>query len=137
MQNGHPHKLEYKGVPVVGQIAAGSSIEFLPIMRFRDVRLPRWANAKDKFVIAEVCGDSLVERGVFNGDMALILLTHEIKQGELAAVRTPEGMLIKFVYEEADGRIRLESAHRNHPPRRFDAEDIEIQGRVVRTERDW
>ncbi len=69
--------------------------------------------------------------------MALIHLTHHINSGDLAAVLTPEGMLIKFAYLEDDGRVRLESGHTNYPPRWFDGGDVKIQGRVVRTERDW
>lgn len=124
-------------MPIVGQLAAGKSIEYLPIVRWRDVRLPRWAKQSDRFVVAEICGDSLSGVGVFDGDLALIHLTTEIHQGDLAAILTPEGMLIKFVHVEDDGRVRLESASKNYPPRWFEATDVEVQGRVIRTERDW
>jgi SOS-response transcriptional repressor LexA len=120
----------------VGQLAAGRSIEYLPIVRWRDVRLPRWARGNDRFVCAEICGDSLKDKGIFDGDIALIHLTHDITPGDLAAILTPEGMLIKFVFVE-DGKLRLESANRKYPSRYFDLADVEVQGRVIRTERDW
>jgi len=45
-------------------------------------------------------------------------------------------MLIKFLWRHYDGRIRLESANPNWPDRYYDPEDITIQGKVIRTERD-
>lgn len=88
-------------------------------------------------MVAEICGDSLESKGVKAGDFALVHLTRDISQGDLAAICTPNGMLIKFVFVEHDGRVRLESAHPDYPPICFEMGDIDIQGRVVRTERDW
>jgi SOS-response transcriptional repressor LexA len=129
--------LEYKTVPVEGQVAAGASVEFLPTVRTREVRLPNWADDSDRFVLTEVCGDSLCDAGIFSGDYALIHLNpNEIKDGDLIAAFTPDGMLIKFYFNNDDGRIRLEGANPSRPARYYDPEDISVQGKVIRTERD-
>jgi SOS-response transcriptional repressor LexA len=129
--------LQYVRIPVVAQLGAGKSVEYLPIVKFRDVRLPSWARVGDRFVIIEVCGDSLKKHRIFNGDFALVHLTKDIKQGDLVGVLTPIGMLVKYVYLELDGHVRLESSDKkNYPPMWFELSEVEIQGKVVRIERD-
>lgn len=129
---------QYQTLNVSGQLAAGASVEFLPIVKTREVRLPNWANESDRFILSEICGDSLRNAGIHNGDFALIHLNCEvIRNGDLVAAYTPDGMLIKFFWRSRDGRVRLESANQEWPDRYYEPEDITIQGRVIRTERDW
>lgn len=121
-------------------MAAGSPVEYLPFVEWREVRLPSWSRDGDRFFVVRVCGDSLLHNApvpLLDGDYALVHLNAEVRNGDLAAVRTPEGVMLKFVHYEGDGILRLESANPNYPPRRFEASDVEIQGRVVRTEHDW
>jgi len=130
--------LEYKTLNVIGQVAAGASVEFLPVVKTREVRLPGWANETDRFVLSQVCGESLSEAGIYDGDYALIHLNCKgISNGDLIAALTPDGLLIKFFFRERKAnRIRLESANQKFQPRYYDPVDITIQGRVIRTERD-
>lgn len=125
---------EHDPIPLCGQLGAGASVEFLPIVQFREVRLPRWARSSDRFVLSEICGDSLTGVDIRNGDLALIHLTCDIKPGDLIAALTPDGFLVKFLAFQ-EGKIVLTSANPNYPPHQYDPEDITIQGRVVRTER--
>lgn len=130
---------DYEIIAVV-EMAAGSPVEYLPFVEWRDVRLPSWANEHDRFVCVRVCGDSLLNApriSVRNGDYALVHLTGDIRDGDLAAVLTPEGMMLKFIYNEPGGRIRLEPANPDFDIRYFDASEVTVQGRVVRTEHDW
>jgi SOS-response transcriptional repressor LexA len=123
----------------VVEMAAGSPVEFLPFLEWREIRLPSWAHENDRFFVARVCGDSLLNAtrvSVQNGDYALVHLTGDVRDGDLAAILTPEGMMLKFVYREGE-QVRLESRHPNFPTRHFDASDVVVQGRVVRTEHDW
>lgn len=122
---------------VVGQVAAGSPVEYLPFLEWRDVRLPSWATEHDQFVAVRVCGESLTGIGVNDGDYAVVHLTGDVREGDLCAVLSPSGMMIKFIKRQTDNTICLESANPEYPPRFFDVEDVMIQGRVVRTEHDW
>ena len=134
-----PDKVEYEKIAVV-EMAAGSPVEYLPFVEWRDVRLPSWANEHDRFVVVRVCGDSLLnaERApVRNGDYALVHLTGDVRDGDLAAVLTPEGMMLKFIHNEPGGRIRLDPANPDYDSRCFEASEVTIQGRVIRTEHDW
>lgn len=129
---------DYQRTPVMGQLAAGASIEYLPTLEWREVRVPDWARENDRFVLSEVSGDSLSGAGIYDGDFALIHLNAEdIRNGDLVAAHTPDGMLIKFFWYNYDGQVRLEGANPSWPIRYYDPSDITIQGKVIRTERDW
>lgn len=130
----------YRRMAVVGQVAAGdplTEVEYLPFLSWRDVRVPGWASESDRFVVVNLVGDSLRDLGVYDGDYAVIHITQNIREGDLLAVMTPFGMMIKFVFVEDETMVRLEGASANFEPVRMEAASIEVQGRVVRTERDW
>lgn len=88
--------------------------------------------------MSEICGDSLSGAGIYDGDFALIHLNCEdVREGDLVAALAPEGLLIKFLWYDDDGLIRLEGANSQWPARYYDPADLTIQGKVIRTERDW
>ena|SRR5687767_10592755 len=121
-------------IPLLGQLGAGAGVEFLPTVKFREVKIPRWARSSDRFVLSEICGDSLTGVDIRNGDLALIYLTTNVKVGDLVAVLTPAGLLVKFLSFHGD-QVRLQSANPRYPPHDYDPQDVTIQGKVIRTER--
>ena len=122
---------------LVGEIAAGAPVEWLPFVEFREVPLPRWATEHDRFLLVRTRGDSLTDARINDGDLALIYVTENIRPGDLVAVRTPEGMMCKFIFAHDRSTVRLEGASATFEPRLFDVEDVEIQGLVVSTEGEW
>lgn len=127
----------YQDVPLIGEVAAGAPVEWLPFIEFHHVPLPHWASENDQFVVVRTRGDSLINARISDGDLALVYVTQNIRPGDLVAVRTPEGMMMKFIFAHDTRSVRLESANPNWQPRVFDVEDVEIQGLVVSTERQW
>lgn len=122
------------------EYAAGSSVEYLPFVRKRKIRPVKGARPGDKFISTRVAGDSLRDDGISDGDYAICRQTFtvdELHAGRLVAIRTPVGLLIKHFYLASDSRVRLVSANAAYPDIFFDIEDIEVQGIVVRTEREW
>lgn len=125
--------VKYEQIPVKGQLGAGTSVEFLPSVKWRKVKLPRWAKASDHFVLSEICGNSLIGAGIHDGDFALIHLTANVREGDLVAALTPLGMLVKFLAYR-NGKIRLQSANPEYAPYEYDPAEVTVQGRVIRTE---
>lgn len=132
---------DYETVEVlaVDQVGAGST----PLLESRirgkrKVRAVRGAKPTDRFLCAPILGDSLRDDGILTGDLAILKTTferHEIKDGQLVAVRCPAGNIIKHFFHEAHGVVRLASANDDYPDLYFDEEDVEIEAVVVRTER--
>lgn len=124
-------RLNTKRLPYFGRtlFAGGSgNIEYLPFVNFREVRIR--GTYKHQLVAAEICGDSLVEEGIFDGDLAVVELTHEARDRQLVAVLTPQGMMAKFYYQEPDLTIRLESRNKDYQPLYFRPHQVVVQGIV-------
>lgn len=123
---GKPRQLPFYGRMLFA--GNGGNLEYLPFVRYRSVRV--LGTYHNKLVSAEIVGDSLSEAGIYDGDVAVIELTQEIKNGQLVAALTPSGMMAKYFYREADGAIRLESRNRTHQDKIFAEHQVAIQGIV-------
>lgn len=135
MKNTQHGNEAYQRVPVLGQAAAGQSVEYLPTLSWRNVRLPSWAQLSDRFVLVEVCGNSLAGARIFNGNIVLVHLTDKVKLNEdLCAVLLNGAIFLKYVFLEENGRVRLEGKGDPNGVCLCDPDQVQIQGRVVRIE---
>ena len=115
-----------KGVPLVGQIAAGE-----PILAEQ--------NIEDYFLIDEslhadfcliVKGDSMVEEGIFDGDLAFIRQQPILENGEIGAVILGNEATLKRVYQD-NGLIILQPANRNYKAMTIKSGTVTIAGKLV------
>lgn len=136
----HFMRAERVRVDDVGQIAAGSTVEFCPRGK-RWITRPHKARTSDVLVSATVVGDSLIEDGVVDGDRAICRTNFdltEIKNGRLVIVKLPDARLtIKKFFLLENGWVRLAAANRNHKDLFFALEDVEIKALVIETVRSW
>lgn len=76
---------------------------------------------------------SLVGKNIAPGDDIYILSTADVEGGDLAAIMTPDGLLVRFVhwYAEPTGllRIRLEGANPEIATRVYDYDDQSVRTR--------
>lgn len=78
---------------------------------------------------------SLIEAGIFDGDVAILKLTpHLERNGQLAAVFTPEGLTLKHCWFEGNS-VRLQARNRKYRDRRWAVDEIAIQGVLYSVER--
>jgi repressor LexA len=120
-----------QGVPILGQIAAGS-----PLLAVENVlgHLPlgkEGRSLKADFAL-EVKGDSMIQAGILEGDHVLIQKTTNVRSGEIvAALLDGEGTVKRFF--EKDGRrfLKPENDRYDNIPLDRDREDIQILGRVT------
>ena len=85
-------------------------------------------------------GDSMINEGIHDGDIAIVRIQDTVESGELAivVVNGDEGML-KRVRVQPDAII-LESANPSYPARVFTGVDkaiVHIVGKVIETRRKW
>lgn len=107
------------------------NVEHLPTVQWRETKLPEWATSADRFAVSEVCGDSLAEVGINDGDYVLIHLTPKVREGDLIAVNTPQGFLIKFLAQITTDYVYLYSS-RLSASVAFPIKSTRIEGRVIR-----
>jgi repressor LexA len=116
-------------IPLMGFIAAGGPIEAIrnpePIQIPRTM-LPRGGN----YFALEIAGMSMVEEGIFDGDIVIIREQQTVNPGETAVAYLPDRneVTLKKVYPQK-GRVKLVPANRTMKP--FYETNVEVQGRVV------
>lgn len=116
-------------IPLMGLIAAGGPIE--PIRDPRPIEVPRNMIAtKATYYALKIAGTSMIEDGIFDGDIVIIREQSTIEDGEKAVVYLPDkdAVTLKKVYREKD-RFKLVPANHNMQP--FYETNVEIQGKVM------
>lgn len=129
--------------PIIGEIAAGTPI--FSEQNFEGMRpvYGKYAGRDDVFWL-HVKGDSM-ESEIHDGSFALILLSPDIDDGAIGAVRFTDdnSATLKCVHYEYDDagyikRIRLEPLNPKYPIQYADESNpAEIAGRLVKVEQDY
>jgi repressor LexA len=117
-------------VPVMGRIAAGTPIEAIQTKSHVINVPPEMLSAGDHFAL-EVRGDSMVEAGILDGDMALIRRTEAADTGDIvvALIDDEEATLKRFRRRGAS--IALEPANTSYEVRILPPTRVRIQGKMV------
>lgn len=118
-----------RDVPLVGRIAAGT-----PILAEEDIEqifpLPTEFVGNDPVFMLRVKGDSMIDAGIFDGDLVVVRRQPDANEGDLvAALVDDEEATVKRFHREA-GRVVLIPENRAYEPMTFD-HGVEILGRVV------
>ncbi len=122
-------------VPIIGQIAAGQPIPVpegsIDYSETVDVTEEMTGGKEDVFAL-RVKGDSMVDALVNDGDLVIMEQAATADNGEMVAAwlkREQEVTLKKFYREGA--RVRLQPANEAIKPIYTDADNVEIQGKVL------
>jgi repressor LexA len=116
-------------IPLHGRIAAGAPIEALEGQSTLPV--PAALLGSGEHYALEVSGDSMVEAGILDGDLALVQRTDSARDGEIvvALVRNEEATL-KYLRRE-NGKIRLDPANGAYEPQIYDPHEVIVQGKLA------
>lgn len=102
-----------RGMPLVGQIAAGNlseAIEQAERFEFTD-----WFGQKNLYAL-KVKGDSMIEAAIADGDVVICRKARTADKGDIVVALTDEGeATLKYWYPEAN-RVRLQPANSSMKP---------------------
>jgi len=117
-------------LPVLGRIAAGTPIEAIQHEVDR-VAAPTALLASGEHYILEVQGESMIEAGIHDGDMAIIQRKDDATTGDIvvALVDGEEATLKRLRKKGAS--IALEAANPEFETRIFGADRVSVQGKLV------
>jgi repressor LexA len=120
-----------KAVPLVGEIAAGAPI--LAEERVDDVYpLPRDLVGEGTLFMLRVRGESMLQAGVFPGDLIVIRQQPDVEQGEMCAAMIDGEATVKFFRRTKAGEIFLDPANDGYEPIPVPADaEGAILGKVV------
>jgi repressor LexA len=117
-------------VPVMGRIAAGTPIEALQT-RSHTISVPPDMLGSGEHYALEVRGDSMVDAGILDGDMALIQRNETADTGDIvvALIDDEEATLKRFRRRGAS--IALEPANTSYEVRILPPNRVKIQGKLI------
>jgi len=120
------------GVPIVGQIAAGSSI--LAQENINGYVSPRELFGRhDDVFLLRVEGDSMVDRHILPGDLIVVDPHEEVRQYDVAAVLAEGEAMVKTVtWTGFQLTLLSANAQREYRPRHYGPDDnVRVLGRVI------
>jgi repressor LexA len=116
-------------IPLLGRIAAGLPIEAISDHDAIDVVTLLTESQQGKSFGLVVKGDSMVDEGIFDGDIVLCEKRETALAGEIvvALIDQQEATLKRF-YKQKDGTISLVPANIALKPQVYEAHRVQIQG---------
>ena len=116
-------------IPFYGKIAAGDPI-LLPEHRKGFITVDRRFLPSEDVFWFKIEGESMIGRGIFDGDFVMIQPGIEVEDGMIIAARLGEEATVK-TYTHRDGRVVLEPANpEEHEIIVYDDDDFAIIGKV-------
>jgi repressor LexA len=121
-------KREMIDIPVIGKVTAGAPI--LAVENIEDtfsMPLNYIKNNNDLFIL-HVKGESMIEAGILDGDMAIIEKADTVSNGEIVVALIENEATIKRFFKEKE-HIRLQPENKTMSP--IIVEDCKILGKLV------
>lgn len=114
-------------VPLVGSISAGYPIDvYEEIQEFVSIAKDK-VNTKDDLYALKVIGNSMIEDGIFDGDIVVIKKQTVAENGQtVVAIVDDEKTTLKKIYKEKNGKFRLQPMNSSMLPLFYN--DVEIRG---------
>ena len=117
-------------IPLVGDVAAGTDVlasenieELIPV--------PSDLTGDGELFMLRVRGDSMVDKGIFDGDFVVCHSQPVADRGDVVIAGIPGEEATVKTYDERDGKIILIPANETLSDMVFHPEEVEIFGRVV------
>ena len=123
-------------IPILGTVAAGNPV-------FADENLEGYMKVSERYLkngdyfALRVKGDSMINAGILEGDMAIISKQSEVRSGDIVvALVNDENATLKRFYEEKN-RVRLEAENPDYKTRYEQKGNVLILGRLAHVMRSY
>ena len=115
-------------IPLIGAIAAGEAIE--AIENSNDfVSVPSSMTSPNaKYFGLKVKGLSMIDEGIFDGDIAVIRKTNNVENGKIAAVLTQDNEVTLKTVKFNNDKVLLIPANQSYQTKEFKVGEIQVQG---------
>ncbi len=117
-------------VPVMGRIAAGTPIEALQT-RSHTISVPPDMLGSGEHYALEVRGDSMVDAGILDGDLALIQKNDSADTGDIVVALIDEEEATLKRFRRRGASIALEPANTAYEVRILPPNRVRIQGKLI------
>ena len=117
-------------LPLYGRIAAGTPIEALSDPD-KTVSIPPDMIGKGRHYALEVSGDSMVEAGILDGDMAIIREGETADNGTIVVALVDDNEVTLKRLRRKGKSIALEPANSSYKTRIFGPDQVKVQGTLI------
>jgi len=118
-------------IPLLGSIAAGNPIEAIESPN-EFINVPSsFISPNNQYFGLKVNGLSMIDRGIFDGDIAIIKKSNTVLDGKIAAVLTNENEITLKIVKINNNQIHLIPANKNYSEKIFNIQDVQIQGSLT------
>ena len=117
-------------LPLLGSIAAGNPVEAIESSD-ENIQIPlHLISANKKNYVLKVEGDSMVNKGIVDGDKAIIEYCNDAENGDIVvALINDNEVTLKKLKKDKD-KIYLIPANDNYKIQSFNLDEIKIQGKL-------
>jgi len=121
-------------IPLVGTITAGQPIEAIEVGGETITVAKNGLSRFEKYFALRVAGDSMIDEGIFDGDVVVIKKQSVAENGQtVVAIIDDNETTLKKIYREGN-QFRLQPANQNILP--IYRKEVEVRGVVVKIIRD-
>lgn len=118
-------------IPIIGRVAAGSPILADENIEGSILIDPKFLKKSEKSFALKVKGDSMIEAGIFEGDLVIINPQTNVNNGDIIVARINDEVTVK-VYELKNNVIRLIPQNKSYAPIVIEnKEEFSIVGKVT------
>lgn len=121
---------DYVSVPLHGRIAAGTPIEALENNDL-SVSIPATMVGRSSCYALEVSGDSMIEKGILDGDTVIIERCQSARDGEIVVALVDREEATLKTLKRAGSHVALVPANRDFETQIYEPDRIMVQGRLV------
>ena len=118
-------------IPFLGAIAAGNPIEAIENPD-EYISVPsNFMSPNNQYFGLKVKGLSMIDKGIFDGDVAVIKKTSSVLNGKIAAVLTNDNEITLKTINIDNNKIYLIPANKNFEEKIFNINEVQIQGALT------
>tara|TARA_B000000460_G_scaffold56575_1_gene37641 strand:+ start:12063 stop:12701 length:639 start_codon:yes stop_codon:yes gene_type:complete len=124
-------KLNSIEIPLLGSIAAGDPMEAIENPN-EFVTVPStFLSPHNQFFGLKVSGLSMIDKGICDGDIAIIKKTNSVLNGKIAAVLTRDNEITLKIIKIKNNTIHLIPANKSYTEKVLNVNEVQIQGALT------
>ncbi len=115
-------------IPLLGNISAGNPIEAIENPNEFINLPPNFVSPNHDYFGLKIQGLSMIDKGICDGDIAIIKKTNVIENGKIGAVLTDQNEVTLKIIKIESNKIYLIPANKSYKEKILNLEDVQIQG---------
>jgi repressor LexA len=117
-------------IPLIGDVAAGTNV--LAQQNVEDlIPLPTDFTGEGELFMLRVRGDSMIEAGILDGDFVVARQQQVAENGDIVVAGIPGDEATIKTYKKSGKTITLIPANESMKPMVFDADEVQVFGKLV------